>query len=177
MDRNTTLALETLETCGASLHALLLRLTLRHDVAEDLTQELFLRLARARTFADARDPRAYAARVAINLAMDWRRRRARDRQPIDVPVALTGPTASPLADVQAAEETEAIMDAVGKLPASLRDAVVMRCVQQESYESIAAHLGKDVHQVRSLVHKALSKLRSMLGGVPSVRAETRHGTE
>ncbi len=52
-----------LKRSGAKLHALLLRLTLREDVAEDLMQELFLRLADSDSFFDARNREAFAYTV------------------------------------------------------------------------------------------------------------------
>jgi len=48
-----------LDAHGAALHAVLYRLTLRHDAADDLLQELFVRLAGSRGFAAS--PRARAA--------------------------------------------------------------------------------------------------------------------
>lgn len=60
------------------LHALLARLTLREDVAEDLLQELAMKLASSIGFSQAHQPVAYAKRAAVNLAIDWRRRRARE---------------------------------------------------------------------------------------------------
>src|SRR5262245_22798320 len=67
--------LRLLEVHGAELHALLARLTLRAGVAEDLLQELFLKLRGSAGFVRADDRKAYAIRTAIHLAFDWRRRR------------------------------------------------------------------------------------------------------
>src|SRR4051794_7288180 len=75
-----------LDAHGPALHALLLRLTLRQDVADDLLQELFVKLAGSRSFRAAIDPVAYVKRAAVNLALDWRR--ARQRR--DVSGALDG---------------------------------------------------------------------------------------
>ena len=67
--------LELLDRAGPSLHVLLTRLTLRQDVAEELMQELFIRLHNSRSFIRTAKPSAYAFRTAVNLAMDWRRRK------------------------------------------------------------------------------------------------------
>jgi len=69
--------LSVLDTCWPSLHGLLVRLTLRPDAAEDLFQDLFVRLSHAEGFHRTADPAGYAHRAAINLAMDWRRARRR----------------------------------------------------------------------------------------------------
>ncbi len=68
-----------LEEQGARLHALLVRLTLRTDVADDLMQDLFCKLSHDARWLAARNPTAYAVRMATNLAFDHRRAQARLR--------------------------------------------------------------------------------------------------
>ena len=68
--------LELLDRSGAGLHALLARLTLREDVAEELMQELFIKLHGAKDQGGIECWYAYARRTAINLAFDWRRRQS-----------------------------------------------------------------------------------------------------
>lgn len=77
-DRQTEL-LELLDRSGAGLYALLTRLTLREDVAEELMQDLFLKLNGAENQGGIDCWCAYARRTAINLAFDWRRRQATRR--------------------------------------------------------------------------------------------------
>jgi DNA-directed RNA polymerase specialized sigma24 family protein len=71
-DRQTEL-LDLLDKFGAGLHALLTRLTLREDVAEELLQDLFIKLQGAKDQGRIDCWYAYARRTAINLAFDWRR--------------------------------------------------------------------------------------------------------
>ena len=52
---------------------LLTRLTLRSGVAEDLLQELFIKLHDSSNFARASNRKAYLFKTAIHLAFDWRR--------------------------------------------------------------------------------------------------------
>ena len=65
--------LELLDRSGASLYALLTRLTLRGDVAEELMQELFIKLTKTSKLNSVKNWSDYAHRAAINLAFDWRR--------------------------------------------------------------------------------------------------------
>ena len=65
---------EFLDEHGRVLFGLLYRVTLREDVAEDLMQDLFLKLDASEKFPSARCPLAYARRVALHLAFDWRRK-------------------------------------------------------------------------------------------------------
>lgn len=155
--------LDTLEQHGSQLHALLVRLTLRYDVADDLMQELFLRLARTRTFGSARDPAAYASRVAINLAMDWRRRSLRHKSSCCLSDDMASRSAPPLVAAVQAERMEQVLDAMSELGGLGPQVLVRHYVQQEPYESIARELARSPHHLRSLASKTLRKLRSRLG--------------
>src|SRR4051794_24488181 len=71
--------LRLLDTDGRRIHGLLYRLTLSVETAEELLQELVMRLMKSEGFAAARDSAAFAFRAAIHLAMDWRRRQKHRR--------------------------------------------------------------------------------------------------
>lgn len=165
-DRRTEL-LELLDRSGASLHALLTRLTLRQDVAEELMQDLFLRLNTAKDQGGIDCWYAYARRTAINLAFDWRRReRSRRSCPLDESVECVSQAGSPLSKLIESEELEQVLAAIGRLRSSSREAFVLRYIQQESYEQIAGQLGKTPHHVRALCSRAMNALRGMLGEKP-----------
>ena len=151
-----------LDTHGTSLHALLWRLTLRHDAAEDLLQELFVKLATSPQFHAATDPAAYLKRAAINLALDWRRALKRGATFSDLPFDAAADDPSPLDAVADADEFARILDASSRLAELSRQAFVMRYVQEESFESIAAALGKTPHQARGLCHHAVTQVRRLL---------------
>lgn len=175
MDRHVNQVLTTLERQGPTLHALLSRLTLRYDDADDLMQELFLRLARSRPFVKAHDPAAYAGRVAINLAMDWRRAQRKQRQAF-MPPDMPSPDRSPVAQLLASEQVQLVLDEISKLRGIGREVLVLHYVQEEPYEAIACRLGKATHQVRSIANKAMTKLRSRLGEADVSKSE-QHSDE
>jgi RNA polymerase sigma factor (sigma-70 family) len=153
--------LQLLDTSGPRLHRLLARLTRREDVVGDLLQELFIRLWNSKTFGKADDPLAYAYRTAINLAFEWRR-----HQQMTCRYAETGPAgqdhSSALGKMIQAEELEQVLDATSKLSDLARDVVVMRYIEQDSYEEIAARLGKKPQHLRSVCAKAMAQLREVL---------------
>ena len=157
---DTLLAL--LDRSGASLHALLTRLTLRPEVAEDLMQELFMKLLRSKGFAAADNKGAYAYRAAMHLAFDWRRKRARN--PATAPITADPPASepSPLTKAIQREQFDQILDAASQLTQLRREAFVRRHIQQQSYEVVADHLGKTPHQVRGLCHRAVEEIRTRL---------------
>jgi RNA polymerase sigma-70 factor (ECF subfamily) len=156
--------LELLDTSGATLYALLTRLTLREDVAEELMQDLFVKLSDTRGMDKIHNWGAYAHRAAINLAFDWRRKQKRSLLSLQNASEPASGNSSPLGELIHAEELQETLNAIGRLKKDPRQALVMRYIQQESYECIAEQLGKTPHQVRALCSKALNYLRHILGG-------------
>lgn len=154
--------LKLLDVSGPRLHRLLARLTRQEDVVGDLVQDLFIRLWNSKGFDKADDPFAYAYRAAINLAFEWRRRQQIRRQPLEgnCPVAQQNPSA--LGKMIEAEELEQVLDATSRLSDLARDVVVMRYIEQDSYEGIAEQLGKKPQHIRSLCSKAMARLRELL---------------
>jgi len=156
--------LELLEKSGPHLMALLTRLTLREDVAEELMQDLFVKLNGARTPGGVDCWYAYARRTAINLAFDWRRRQATRRTcSLDRLGERASDSRAPVGLLIQDEQIEQILAAIDRLSGVSREAFVMRHIQQDSYEEIAEQLGRTVHQVRALCSRAMSTLRSVLG--------------
>lgn len=154
--------LELLDKSGAKLFALLTRLTLREDIAEELMQELFIKLSHSRGLAKAVSREAYARRAAINLAFDWRRSRRRAALRLEHVRREDSNDESPLAKMIHSEELRETLDALGQLKKASREALVMRYIQQESYDNIAEQMGKTSHQVRAMCSRAVHHLRRIV---------------
>jgi len=61
-----------------------------------------------------------------------------------------------------AEELEQVLDATSRLSDLAQDVVVMRYIEQASYEEIGQRLGKKPQHIRSICSKAMAQLREML---------------
>ena len=155
--------LELLDTSGAELFALLTRLTLREDVAEELMQELFIKLQSSKGLQKATSRQAYTRRAAINLAFDWRRSRQRATLRLKHVRRHASNDELPLAKMIHSEELRETLDALSQLKKSSREALVMRYIQQESYDHIAEQMGKTSHQVRAICSRAVHHLRRIVG--------------
>jgi RNA polymerase sigma-70 factor (ECF subfamily) len=155
--------LELLDRSGAKLHTLLTRLTLREDVAEELMQELFVKLSDVATSKKVTNWDAYAYRAAVNLAFDWRRRNKQIFVPLEAVSEPASDDCSPLAGLIRNEAVQEVLITISRLNSTAREAFVMRYIQQESYESIAEQLEKTPHQVRALCSRVMSYLRDVLG--------------
>ena len=155
------LLLKLLKVEGRRLHTMLTRLTLREDAAEDLLQELFLKLQAAEGFFRATDPVAYAYRTAIRMAYNWRRKQKRLREMEIFPEQLETELL-PLDDLVRAEEIEQLLTAISRLSDLHRQAVVTRYIQQESYDVVGQRIGRNAHQARMICHRAVKRLRRIM---------------
>jgi RNA polymerase sigma-70 factor (ECF subfamily) len=151
--------LQILDTHGADLFTLLCRLTLQPHVAEDLLQDLFLKLRDSSGFAAASNRVAYVFRSAIHLAFDWRRgRRSFETLQVDPPHDVT----PPLDRMIEREDFERTLEALHQLGELSREVLILRYLHHQDYAGIAGQLGKSEHQVRALGHKGLQQLRNLL---------------
>ena len=151
-----------MDTSGPRLHRLLARLTRREEVVGDLLQELFLRLWNSKAFNKAEDPFAYAYRAAINLAFEWRRQQQITCQSVEGNCPTRQENPSALGKMIKAEELEQVLEATSRLSDLARDVVVMRYIEQDSYEEIGQRLGKKPQYMRSVCAKAMAQLREVL---------------
>ena len=111
---------------GQQLFALLVRLTLRYDVADDLLQELFCKLAASPGFQRADNALAYAHRAATNLALDWRRAKKNQLASNNEYEDIQGTNHSPLADLIRREQLDQVLNSVAALPSPAREIIVLR---------------------------------------------------
>lgn len=155
-------ALELLQTSGRGLRNLLFRMTLCEDTADDLMQELFLRLTRSRGFARSSSGFAYAWRTAVNLGLDHCRRKQPPALPAEPPAGSIAP--EPLSRLMRDEQLRIILAELAKLKSPGRDIVVMRYLEQCDNRRIAERLGKNENYIRSQLSKTLAKLRQNLNG-------------
>ncbi len=153
---------ELLEKSGATFYRLLTRLTLREDVAEELMQELFIKLSNTNDLNDVKNLSAYARRAAINLAFDWRRSNKHNHLGLDRLQEPASNDNSPLANMVQTEQLEQVLETIDRLNKASREVLVMRYIEEQSTDDIAEQLRKTPHQVRALCSKAMKHLRDIL---------------
>ncbi len=162
--------LELLEESGSSLHVLLARLTLREDAAEDLMGELFLKLSQSSGLDRARNRDAYARKTAINLAFDWRRKQKHCNVSLEEKVAESAAGEAVVDELIRREELSEVLDAIGRLNKASRNSVIMRYIDDKSYDYIAEQLQMTPHHIRALCHRARQGLIHMLNRTRSVHS-------
>ena len=150
-------------------HALSGRLSRSEDV-DDMAQEVYLRLLRARRLDLVRSPRSYLYRVAVNVAEEWRLRAPQAKEHLSEPLESMTSADDPAEAMRQAERDRAVRRALELLPLASRTALVLHTRDGMTYEQIAAHMGVTRRAVKRYVAAGYAALRDEL---QAFRAERR----
>lgn len=150
---------------SARVYRLAYRLTgNRHD-AEDLTQEVFVRVFRSLSSYQPGTFEGWLHRITTNLFLDQARRRQRirfDALPEDFGDRMPGLVPPPDTVFTRDLFDHDIEEALAALSPEFRAAVVLCDIEGLSYDEIAAVLGVKIGTVRSRIHRGRSMLRKAL---------------
>ncbi len=153
---------------------LVYRFTGERESAEDLAQEVFLRIYRAASRFEARAKFfTYLYKVTLNLCRNARAKAKRRRTNSldsgppgfeDQPLSrlLEDPRGSAEEQIERQELSEVVREAVMSLPEEQRVAVVLQRFRGFAYEEIAEVLGLSVPAVKSRLHRAKLNLKKNL---------------
>ena len=156
---------DIVRTHSVRVYRLAYRLTGNPHDAEDLTQEVFVRVFRSLASYTPGTFEGWLHRITTNLFLDSARRRQRIRFEglgQDAEGRLAGGDPCP---AQAFDERHLdgdIQAALRDLPPEYRAAVVLCDIEGLSYEEIAATLGVKLGTVRSRIHRGRAQLRTAL---------------
>jgi RNA polymerase sigma-70 factor (ECF subfamily) len=149
---------------GRFLYTVAYRLTGNHDDAQDLVQEVLVRVQRGLATYRPGSMHGWLSRITTNAFLDDVRKRK--RRPVDLAgddierVAVTGPDVDEtIASEQLPDHVQA---ALRTLPDDYRAAVVLCDVVGLSYTEIADSLDVPVGTVRSRIHRGRAQLRDVL---------------
>jgi RNA polymerase sigma factor (sigma-70 family) len=156
---------ELVEQHSARVYRLAYRLTGNRADAEDLTQEVFVRVFRSLGTYTPGTIEGWLHRITTNLFLDQARRRARirfdtlgDEHDQRGPVPTLGPDHQVLDGAFDAD----VESALSSLAPEFRVAVVLCDIEGLSYEEIADVLGVKMGTVRSRIHRGRAQLRKAL---------------
>ncbi len=152
---------ELYERYARDVHRFALFLSGNPALAEDLTAETFARALVAKGDLRVDTVKAYLLAIARNLYRDLQRREGRLVSLDGVPEGID-PAKGPDAASEGRLRLEEALAAVQLLPQGEREALVLAVDGEMSYERIAAILGCSVPAVKVRVHRARSRLKSIL---------------
>jgi RNA polymerase sigma factor (sigma-70 family) len=156
---------EVVRTHSARVYRLAYRLTGNQHDAEDLTQEVFVRVFRSLSNYTPGTFEGWLHRITTNLFLDMMRRRSRIRfegLADDATERLPGREPSPAQAYHDRHLDADIQSALDALAPEFRAAVVLCDIEGLSYEEIAATLGVKLGTVRSRIHRGRVQLRTAL---------------
>jgi len=156
---------EVVREHSARVYRLAYRLTGNTHDAEDLTQEVFVRVFRSLPSYTPGTFEGWLHRITTNLFLDQARRRQRIRFE-----GLGDDTAARLGDAGPSPDEafddrhldSDIQDALRALAPEYRAAVILCDLEGLPYEEIAATLGIKLGTVRSRIHRGRAQLRAAL---------------
>ncbi len=141
------------------------RVTRCDTAAQDVTQEVFLRVWRHGGFTPGRGSlEVWLQMMARHIAIDWIRREARHRRRL-VAVEAIRPGPAPVVEeaVLASVQAVAVRAAVAGLPDDERAVVTLAYFDGLSYRQVAAQLGLPEGTVKSRIRRALTRLAIVVG--------------
>ncbi len=140
------------------------KFTGRHDAAEDLTQDVFLKVFKSlHTFDRRANFQTWLVSVSRNLCIDHYRSVRKERETIDRDVDAgeltpSAPGQSAYQALEQADRTRLLSKAMRELTDDLREAVSLRDLHELSYQEIADKLGLPEGTVKSRINRGRTEL-------------------
>jgi RNA polymerase sigma factor (sigma-70 family) len=155
---------ELLGKYRTSVYSICLRMVRNRTVAEDIAQEVFIKVFSALNRYDPTFPfSSWLNRITSNLCIDHLRREKERTISLDQPVGgddddlliqIPAPDAGPDRQMESSEMMATLEEALGSLPEHYRVIVILRHQEQLSYEEIADTLGIPLGTVKARIHRA-----------------------
>jgi RNA polymerase sigma-70 factor, ECF subfamily len=159
------------------IFSLVYRMVRDRELAEDLSQETFVKALNAiESYRPEYKFSSWIFKIANNAAIDHLRRRELDTLSLEGARDATTPDRAeatalqvrdrgenPLEEMEARELGSAIEQAVGKLRPEYRSCILLRHVEDRSYEEIAEIMELPLGTVKTYIHRARAELKEALG--------------
>lgn len=132
---------------------------------DDVVQESYLRIWKARMARPIRFTKSYLFQIARNLSLDLTRRRYTSPfVDVDDPVMMAVPDPAPAVEarVEARDELRLLARAIDALPARCREILILRQIEGVPQKEIADRLGLSVLTVQVQVVRGLRRVNEYL---------------
>jgi RNA polymerase sigma-70 factor, ECF subfamily len=146
------------------VYGIALRIVRRHEVADDVAQEAFMRAHQALGSFDVTRPFGpWIGRITSNLAINHVRAPQAREEPLPEGHAETPAPGMGALDMVLDQEAREVLDrALQGLPAEQRAVFALRTFEELSYREIADSLGISIGTVMSRLSRARERLRAAL---------------
>ena len=136
----------------------------KHDAAEDLAQDIFLKIFKSlNTFDRRANFQTWLISVSRNLCIDHYRSVRKERETIDRDIdpnelSPASHEISPMAHLEQRDRVVLLRHALAELPDTLKTAVLMRDIQEMTYQEIADRLHLPEGTVKSRINRGRTEL-------------------
>lgn len=129
---------------------------------EDLAQETYLRLLRARDLRDVSNPQAYLLTVARHVILEWRNEHAPQVSHVPLDEDLLVDDSSPDLELEAQVPQQQLERALATVSPVMRATLLLRLRDDQSSSEIAEKLGLTDRQVKRYLARGYEHLRVIL---------------
>jgi RNA polymerase sigma-70 factor (ECF subfamily) len=151
---------------SAKLFGIILRILIRRDLAEEVLQEVYVRIwQKAGDFdPDRASPISWMAAIARNRALD-EVRRVKPVSIEDAPEVQDMPDPGELAitGIERNEDLQRLLKCLEGLEPAKREMVLMAYYRGESREALSQRFGSPVATIKTWLHRSLAQLKACLG--------------
>jgi len=153
--------------CRRRVFHIAYKFTGKHDQAEDLTQDIFLKVFRSlEKFHRDADFGTWLSSVARHYCIDHYRARKREREVLVEDLLAfdlaPAPAGNPQRTLEADDMKSQLRRGLDQLPEKLREAVVLRDLQGLTYQEMAEQLGLPEGTVKSRINRGREELTRRL---------------
>ena len=153
---------------SSTLYGIILRILKRRDVAEDILQDVYVRIwERAVDFDSRKAPAiAWMSAIARNRALDERRRAAVGLVAVDANAEVANVVSEdedPLAAAEQSDTLRRLAECLNKLDKNRRDMVVLAYRDGYSRQELSQRLARPVGTIKTWLHHSLIQLKACLG--------------
>jgi RNA polymerase sigma factor (sigma-70 family) len=128
--------------------------------AQDLAQEVYLRLLRADRLDLIHQPRSYLLRIAANVLYEWRLKARRSQSVPDEYFDDLPSADNPEHGTATVQRNRRLSDELSRLPPAARIALVLHVRDGLSYEQIGARMHVTRRMIKRYLHVAYARLRT-----------------
>ena len=129
---------------------------------EDLAQETYLRLLRARDLRDVRNPQAYLLRVATHVLIEWRDHQPRPGSLVEIDDELIQDECAPELELEASLSQSRLNRTLDSISPIMRAVLLLRLRDERSCKDIAKELNITLRQVRRYLARGYARLHTAL---------------
>ncbi len=147
-----------------SVFNLLYRMTSNYDDALELTQETFMKAFVALPkFRYESSPKTWLFKIALNLSLNYKRRlKLFENKKLEIKIQARDKNCNPEQSTSDKQMSKIIQSAINKLPLDQRAMILLREIEELSYEEIANILNIPMGTVKSRLSRARFFLKKLL---------------